>query len=474
MKKVLTFALLFLVLLGSIGYLWYHRVTSKIFIQSGKPVAVNLPTSLKGYFDTKTPFTIVVAGYGGGNHDGAYLTDTIIVVHVDPKTQKVFLVSVPRDIWIKIPTDGQNGKYWKLNAAYTLGLDNVQFPNKLPEYKGADGGGKLLEHAVGEVTGLNIAYFVGLDFSGFTHSIDTLGGVDINVNPAFTDTEYPIDGKEADLCGHKPEEIPALDAQAATTAAELVYPCRYEKLHFDVGLQHMDGTTALKYVRSRHSIEDGSDFGRAQRQRKLLLAVKQKIFSVGFVSRVIPFMTSLGDDVRTDMTAADVNTIIQHATELNGYSIDTLALTDQNYLTDTFSSDNQSILASIDGIDTWDSVHTWLVNTFAGIPVPALPIVRVLNGTKAPGLAQYATNQLNALHVQTRPPGSVADHATAKTTITVYDPTISPKTLAALKQQFNVTSIEPGTTATPSSYNIEIVLGTDYQPTISTTPKSAP
>lgn len=471
MKKLLSFILLFLILLGSVGYLWYHRVTGKIFVKSDTQKKANLPTSLKGYFDTKTPFSIAVAGYGGGNHDGAYLTDTIIVVHVDPKTQKVFLISIPRDIWIKIPTDGQNGKYWKLNAAYTLGLDNIQFPNKLAEFNSTDGGGRLLEYSLGQVTGENIPYFVGLDFSGFTHSIDTLGGVDINVNPAFTDPEYPLDGKEADLCGHTPEEIPILDVQVATTAAELVYPCRYEKLHFDAGLQHMDGTTALKYVRSRHSLEDGSDFGRAQRQRKLLLAVKQKIFSVGFASRVIPFMSSLGDDVRTDMTAEDVQTIIQHATELNGYSIETLALTDQNYLIDTVSSDNQSILASIDGMDTWDSVHTWLTNTFTGAPVPVIPIVRVLNGTKAPGLAQYATNGLDALHVQTRPPGSVADHATPKTTITVYDPTISPKTLAALKQLFNVASIGMGNTATPSGYNIEIVLGADYQPSISTTPK---
>ena len=473
MKKLVLFFLLFCILSASVGYLWYRRVSNKIFVKSGtQKAAVNLPTTLKGYFDTKTPFTVLVAGYGGGTHDGAYLTDTMIVVHVDPKTQKIFLISIPRDIWIKIPTDGTNGKYWKLNAAYTLGLDNTQFPNKLPEFKGTDGGGRLAEYAVGQVTGLTIPYFVGLDFSGFTHTIDTLGGVDINVNPAFTDPEYPIEGKEADLCGHTPEEIPALDAQVATTAAELVYPCRYETLHFDKGLQHMDGATALKYVRSRHSMEDGTDFGRAQRQRKLILAVKQKVFSIGFASRVIPFISSLGDDFRTDLTPDDVKTILEHATELNGYSVDTMALTDQNYLTDTFSADNQSILASIDGLDRWDSVHTWLANTFAGLPVPVLPVVRVLNGTKTPGLAQYATDQLSAMYVQTRAPGSVTDHATPKTTITVYTPNVPSDALSALMKTFHVTSVNMAQSGTPSAYNIEVVLGTDYQPAIS--PTSAP
>lgn len=474
MKKLLLFFLVFITLTGIVTYLWFHRVTNKIFIQPNKPAAVNLPTSLKGYFDTKTPINILVVGYGGGTHDGAYLTDTMIVVHVDPKSQKIFLVSIPRDIWIKIPTEGANGRYWKLNAAYALGIDDRQYPNKLAEYKGEDGGGRLAEYAMGQITGLTIPYFVGLDFSGFTHTIDTLGGVDINVNPAFTDPEYPLEGKESDLCGHTPEEIPDLDAQAATTAAELVYPCRYETLHFDKGILHMDGATALKYVRSRHSKEDGSDFGRAQRQQKLLVAVKQKVFSIGFISRVIPFMDSLGNDVRTDLTLDDVKTLVQHSSELNTYEVQTLALTDQNYLMETLTDSGQNILASKDGLDQWDSVHTWLANTFSGKPVPPIAIVQILNGTKTPGLAQHATDRLKELHFQFRNPGSTPDHAIPKTTVTVFDPSLRPQDLSALKEEFGVSSITMATTATPSAYNILIVLGTDYQPKLGITPQPTP
>jgi LCP family protein required for cell wall assembly len=467
MKKLLLFFVLFLVLLSTIGYLWFSRLTKRVFVQSPskKESTRKLPQSLQEYFATKTPFNILVAGYGGGKHDGAYLTDTLILVHVDPKLQKIHMVSIPRDIWVKIPTEGNNGRYWKINAAYAFGIDDRQYPNKLAEFTGADGGGRLAEHVVGNVTGQTIPYFVGLDFSGFTHTIDTLGGVDINVNPAFTDPEYPLEGKEADLCGHAPEEIPALDAEVATSAAELVYPCRYENLHFDKGLQHMDGQTALKYVRSRHSKEDGTDFGRAQRQQKLILAVKQKVMSVGFVSRVIPFMDSLGNDFKTDLSIDDVKTLAQKVSELNDYSVSALALSDQNYLINTITDSGQDVLMSKDGQDNWQSVHTWLANTFSGKPVPALPIVRVLNGTKAPGLAQHATDRLTELHFQTRAPGSVPDHATPVTSITVYDPTIAPTDLATLKKEFNVTSITFGTTATPSAYNIQIVLGINYQPT---------
>lgn len=469
MKKLFLFFVVCILLVGTISYLWVHRVTKKIFVESprGKQ-AVSLPTTLQGYFDKQMPFNVLVLGYGGGNHDGAYLTDTIIVAHVDPKIKKVFLVSIPRDIWVKVPTEGNDGRYWKINAAYALGLDDRQYPNKLSEYKGDDGAGRLAEYVVGQVTGQTIPYFVGLNFSGFTHTIDTLGGVDINVQPAFTDPEYPLEGKEAELCDHAPEEIPELDKQAATTSAELVYPCRYETLHFDAGQQHMDGSTALKYVRSRHSPEDGSDFGRAQRQRKLILAIKQKVFSVGFISQVVPFMNSLGGDFKTDLAIADVQTLVRLAGELSGYSVETIALTDENYLMETISENGQNILSSKDGVDHWDSVHTWLTNTFAGLPVPAVARALVVNSTNTTGLAQYATDRLQSLHIQVRPPKSGLALA-EKTSLTVYDPTIPETDIAILQKEFGTKAIIKSE-ATPSAYNVLITLGADYQPAPSPTP----
>jgi len=473
MKKLLLFIAVFALLTASIGYLWFHRVTSKVFVPpSPKKAEAKLPDTLAGYFKQNIPFNIAVFGYGGGTHEGTYLTDTILVAHVDPKAKKVFLVSIPRDIWVFLPTNGNNGQHWKINAAYALGLDDRGYPDKLPEYSGDNGAGNMAKFALQTVTGLDIPYFVALDFDGFTHSIDTLGGVDINVSPAFTDPLYPITGMEEDLCGHTEEEIPDLDAEAATTSAELVWPCRYETLQFDAGYQHMDGETALKYVRSRHSKEDGSDFGRALRQQKLLLAVKQKIFSIGFVSRVIPFLDSLGNDFKTDLQLSDVKTLIEHASELNDYEVETLALTDDNYLVQTRSDNGQNILASIDGVDRWDSIHTWLANTFAGKPVPVLPVVKVINGTKAPGLAQHAGSRLESEGFKTVQPENAAEELT-HTTVTIYNRGITEAKLDLLRKEFNVNRIYEDTTATPSGYNIVVTLGTDYQPFMTASPDSA-
>src|SRR5258708_6208353 len=204
-----------------------------------------------------------------------------------------------------------------------------------------------------------------MDFSGFKNTIDTLGGVDITVETTFDDYSYPIDGKENETCGHSSQEIQ--DYTASPSAGEADYfPCRFVHLHFDAGKQHMNGDRALSYVRSRHSLQDGTDFGRAKRQRNLIVAVKQKIITPGFISKIFPFITSLGDDLRTDFTIYDVKALIQDATVLNKYQMVNIALTDQNYLVNAVASTGQYILQPKEGLDNWDTIHSWIADEISG------------------------------------------------------------------------------------------------------------
>ncbi len=188
---------------------------------------------------------ILVLGIGGGTHQGADLTDTLLVVSLDQKKHAVALISVPRDIWSDTLKD-------KVNSAYHYGEEKKK------------GGGLVLAKAIIEdVVGLPIQYSLVIDFSGFKKIIDLVGGVDVTVPTAFTDPDFPIEGKENDLCSGDPD-----------------FRCRYETIHFDAGVQHMDGTVALKYVRSRHAEgEEGSDFARSHRQQDVLLALKQKVLA---------------------------------------------------------------------------------------------------------------------------------------------------------------------------------------------------
>ncbi|MBU0619306.1 LCP family protein [Patescibacteria group bacterium] len=186
---------------------------------------------------------ILILGAGGTNHTASDLTDTLIVVSLGLKNQDIALLSLPRDLWV-------SSLQAKLNSAYHYG-----------EAKQAGGGLVLAKASVNELIKQPIHYVLFIDFSGFEKMIDLLGGLEIEVDQAFDDYKFPIPGKENDLCDHDPE-----------------YRCRYQALHFDAGWQHMDGITALKYVRSRNAEgEEGTDFARARRQQKVLVALQKKV-----------------------------------------------------------------------------------------------------------------------------------------------------------------------------------------------------
>ncbi|MGH7204099.1 MAG: LCP family protein [Candidatus Levyibacteriota bacterium] len=464
MKKALIVILILVIIGGGATYFWFHNLTKKVFIERSK-AAPAITNSMQQSLDEKKPINMLLLGYGGGNHDGTYLTDSIIAVHIDPKSQKVFLISIPRDTWVKIPTDGASGSYSKINAAYQDGLDDTSYPNKQAQFTGPDGGGRLSEYAITQVTGIPFDYFVGMDFSGFTHTIDTLGGVDLTVQKTFDDYQYPIEGQEDATCGLSSDQIASFSAQLASSSATIseqeAFPCRYEHLHFDQGQQHMDGTKALKYVRSRHSLQDGTDFGRAQRQRNLIVAVKQKLFSPTFIPQIVPFMSSLGDDLKTDLSIDDVKTLLQNINTLNKYQIVSLALTDQNYLTESVSSDGQDILASKDGNDNWTKVHNWLTNEFNGKSPSVAAVIQVQNGTTTAGLAQTVTDKLKAENKQVVEPGNATSHNVKQTSITVSDKNVNPSTITALQKEFGVKKATY-TTTTQTDFNVLIVLGNDY------------
>ncbi len=316
-------------------------------------------------FNQLEPYALALLGYGGGTHEGGKLSDSIMIVYIVQQMQKVFLISVPRDLWIALPinseVDASQSAHWKINAAYAIGSDDRGYPKKPVQYTGPAGGGELAKYALQTVTGIPIDHFASLDFSGFIKTIDVLQGVDVKVARTFDDPLYPIEGHETDTCGKSPEEIKAISATMSATQMENahVFSCRYEDLHFDAGTVHMDGATALKYVRSRHSPQDGGDFNRAARQRNLVLAVKKKIFSIDFFPKAIPFISSLSYDLQTDLTLENMEEFLQYKDTLSSYQVVGIALTDKNVLAQTQIT-RQDVIIPKAGVDQWDSVKSWL------------------------------------------------------------------------------------------------------------------
>lgn len=252
---------------------------------------------------------VLLLGIGGGTHDGPLLTDTIIYADIDPEQHKVTLISLPRDLWIP-------DLKAKVNSAYAYG-----------ELK-QKGGGLLLTKAVVEkVLGQPVDYVFRLDFNGFVKAVDMVGGIEVNVARTFDDYEYPISGKETDTCGFEGEEF----EKRATESSQLeAFPCRYDHLHFDAGLQSMDGETALRYVRSRHATGvEGSDFARSQRQEKVISAFKDKVFSLGtFLNpiKVVSLANVFEDSIDTDIKQEEYDDFIKLAKKMEKAKLESVVL----------------------------------------------------------------------------------------------------------------------------------------------------
>lgn len=309
--------------------------------------------------DLNQPFSVLLMGYGGGGHAGGKLTDTMMVAHVVPKQERIYLISLPRDLWVPIESREGQLTNMKINAAYAIGSDDKNYRYKPVQYTGEAGGGEMAKDAVELVLGIPIQHFAVLSFRGFQKSIDVLGGVTVMVEKTFDDYLYPIEGKENDTCEKTPEELAAI-ATLSAALAEKEFPCRYEHLHFDKGLTLMTGETALKYVRSRHSAQDGNDFGRAARQRALIVAVKKRVLDLNFAPKIVPFISSIAADFRTDIDLETMQKWLARQDEFSEYEISSVALTNENILTYGRSSDGQFIVMPKAGEGEWSSVHQWL------------------------------------------------------------------------------------------------------------------
>jgi LCP family protein required for cell wall assembly len=211
----------------------------------------------------------VLLGVGGPGHEAPDLTDTIIFVSTKLSTGETTVISIPRDMWV-------SSMRAKINTSYHYG-----------EQKQVGGGIILTKSSITEVLGQPVHYAAILNFSTFVGVIDRLGGIDVNVENSFIDNKYPIAGRENDDCGGDDPE----------------YLCRFETISFNAGLQHMDGTTALKYVRSRHSESqtEGTDFARSKRQTQVLKGVKSKFIEMSKDPKKYKLLLSVFEVVKSEI-----------------------------------------------------------------------------------------------------------------------------------------------------------------------------
>lgn len=231
--------------------------------------------------------SVLLIGFGGPGHDGGYLTDSLQVMSFDPKAGTVTLISIPRDLFVQIPvsSSGRGGYWGRINEAYTVGMGNVDRNETRVSYEKHEAGGQLAMKAVAQVLGIPIDYWISMDFVGFRQFIDAIGGVDVNVERAFIDYQYPNND----------------DATIDPS---------YRTVKFDAGMQHMDGERAITFARSRYSAQEGNDFSRSRRQQLLMTAVKDQLFRVETIPKLLGLLDAFEGHLRMSFSFTEAKDLL--------------------------------------------------------------------------------------------------------------------------------------------------------------------
>jgi LCP family protein required for cell wall assembly len=245
-------------------------VTSSGTLAGADPLAD--PTLTDSGLDDESVMTFLLLGTDGREQeDGPPRTDLVMVAVADRARQQLTLISIPRDLWVPIPGQGEG----KINTAYFLGALN------------GDGVG-LAKETVEGLVGFPLDYFVTVDFEGFRAVVDAMGGITVNVPEAIDDPEYP-------------------DYNFGTF-----------RLQIPAGEQTMDGETALRYARTRYG---GTDIDRATRQQLVLMAVRDKALQPEQLALAPIHLRTLYREVESNLSLSDFFALARFGRELERENI---------------------------------------------------------------------------------------------------------------------------------------------------------
>lgn len=366
-----TFVGLFvLVLLGG-GFFFGNAYLKarKIFGGGGGAPALNAqvdPTKLKGEGDGRV--NVLLLGKGGAGHEGADLTDTILVASIDPIQKEMSLLSIPRDFYVST-TDN-----YKINSVYSQAKSKILAGKKTSDInsRAETAGLAAVESKIEEITGIPMHYYVMVDFAAFEKAVNIVGGVDINVdkngvvyerlwNPT-TRKNYTLDVKE--------------------------------------GVQHFDGERALFYARSRHTSARG-DFDRSERQRKLLVALKDKITSAGTYGnpvKITQLVNDFGNHVSSNLSTGEILRVYDIVKGIDSTKIGSVDLvTPPNVLIGGGMVNGNSVQQPKAGPQNYSEIQNFIRNTLRdGYLKKESASIAVFNGSTIVGLAAKRADDLKS------------------------------------------------------------------------------
>lgn len=317
------FILLFLAISVSISFLSFSPYLEKLLkreiIISAQGQIMGLMFSSSGQKDR---INLLILGIPGKGYQGENMTDTIIIINSTPKGEKPIGISIPRDLMVRFP---KQNYYTKINALFGSTEDRKQ-------------GLESVKLSLKEITGFDTDYFIVFDLEGIKNMIDQFGGIDVVVDNDIYDPKFPA----------------PYDS--------------YEIFSLKKGIHHLDGETALKFIRSRNTQE--GDFSRIARQQEVINILKNKILSLNFFwdfPTILKLWKSFGSHTYTNIDITDIRYTwnLINKTNLDTIKFDTLGDKENNLLVNgetILDKEKTYILKPRAGLDNYTEIKEYIKN----------------------------------------------------------------------------------------------------------------
>ncbi len=366
--------------------------------------------------------------------DSSFNTDTMIVVSIDPKTRQVAMFQLPRDS-VGVPVPANARSLWgstyagKINSWWTQNRNRANlWPGETPTTRGFN----ALKAILGELYGIDIPYYVMVNFSGFTKVVDTLGGAQINVQIPVADDHYPGDSGT-------------------------------QRVYIPAGPQHMTGTEALIYARSRHGSDD---FDRGRRQQRVLISVRDQVNPQAIMANLPELLNTLQRSVKTDMPVSMVGPLLSLSQQIDTRNLRSFVFAPPFYSTDMYGPSHGT---NSDIVINAARIRRAVASAFTVDPkllaqqeqlATEQAQVWVVNASGKTGLASNVADYLAYAGLDASAPNKGAPTA-AKTKIVVYNgaETVVAGSVTYLEDLFGVKATMATDASVPA--NIVVTLGKD-------------
>lgn len=380
-KRMIKWLVLLLVIAGIVigGWLGYKALSNVNTVFKGGLLGLTQKKPLKQDANGRSNVLIFGTSEDSPDHNanggggGPLLTDSIMVLSVNQEKKDAFMVSIPRDLWVKFDEPCTVGYQEKINSVYQCGSDFGENP---------EAGAAALQKKVGEILGLDIQYYGQIDYSVVTRAVDAVDGVDVTVEsnpPGMGILDRNFDWK----CN---------------------YQCYFVK--YDDGQKvHLDGEHALALSRARNAQGGyglaGGNFDREKNQQKILKAVREKALSLGTltnIGKVTELLDAMGDNLKTNVDKSEVQTIMSLSTEIKSEAIMSLSLVDDEQpLVRTGSVGAASVVLPIAGMFDYSKISAYIARASTmDAATKEGAVISVLNGSGTAGAAQKEADWLEA------------------------------------------------------------------------------